>query len=1168
MPPQLDGSMFSVKNENNVGLANLSVDFSLVKVEVPKQFEGLGKALSPHRRENAERGPQHRTARRLGALFEQVIPDIEVLAAAYGERVSEIAESRQLDLNGEEYGPFSRYAGVDGTSIYAAASSGSGVIALHLLACMLARMLKDAEATAFWVQLVKSRLEELESKADPTQIHGIAALYTIEHGRQITRDDLAAWDASARAWLDIATEAKKWETTQLRLILNNIPPIKEEKDIHKFWIVAMTSIQKSIQGVPQDITNSVVLLGLMSWHIYPDLHVFSPNQFISFHDPLVKEGGIITLGLEQKGENTSGISWSISLSHLRFYGDPVTIKKSSDEDSDRITIQELQLIAFGGVLGSWANPAMVDINEAAECFDALGAALQFDNSTRETSYDAPLGWLAPLIAAARFFLLTVDKDRESALYFINFGRRRGRNLLGNDLHGAVPMFGLSNPYFNFRFLMEPEISCDNPTQYITRLRQLAEDCNFHTHDSVIVTGSSYSTEPADADSDQFEGNWEFASAIPTLKSTSKRSLDGALQVTRRHSRWVHIDRTRDPYIQRYFDIAGSQCNTDVTDWPATYDDMDQEETSISALPACNCRAEQQNANRYCQRNCPCQVRGFHCTSACLCLFDFNGAEEGPPCVNVRNCVPQFDPGDEDCFWLATSNEYADINITARKWKFVWKDPPHTYRERHSDLLRACVQADDRPLFPASPDISFGSVYLKSSGRLLTDSDTVSFESVHMNSSGGLFLNNQAVVDIPSLCLPKLTSILRSESLDVLRLRNYLEHVPKTGILDCSASLGGVVHHSELFFKSLKAMAAVSNLYAEWPEAIISVATTKKPLGSSYWASNVWNHSMLGLDGKLWRSTKFSCLTMLESGGHDIHPDQINLVIAMATGNSIYASEALLQDPSLPDNSSLSAFQGIRRLTGNVGYPGVVLLIPPPMPRVLQVDETRGRFVQAYPFDGTLHNSFAQTSIHLKFTEFVVPLASARGAVDADVVLREALISVYDGSRWIADLDILQAFESPDLIRMQGCNCTRGEEDKNMGELLKTMVKGQLKTISTWDELLLCRENLLDGERGAFHLHLCLNSNFSLSLAMYTRAFLSLAVGLIGVAASPCKPLTSASVVSSTTLTSSVAEPTVSTSVESAVTETSTSAEFLVTDTLTSNAVDSTVTDLTTTALTA
>jgi hypothetical protein len=74
------------------------IDFALIKVEVSKQFEGLGKALSKHRRENAECGPQHRTARRLGALFEQVIPNIDTLAAAYGERVSEIATSSKLDL--------------------------------------------------------------------------------------------------------------------------------------------------------------------------------------------------------------------------------------------------------------------------------------------------------------------------------------------------------------------------------------------------------------------------------------------------------------------------------------------------------------------------------------------------------------------------------------------------------------------------------------------------------------------------------------------------------------------------------------------------------------------------------------------------------------------------------------------------------------------------------------------------------------------------------------------------------------------------------------------------------------------------------------------------------------------------------------------------------------
>lgn len=95
---QFIASIFSTRNENNFSLANASVDFALVRVEVPKQFEGLGNALSQHRRQNAESGPQHRIARRLGALFEQIIPNIDILTAAYGERASEIAASPLFDL--------------------------------------------------------------------------------------------------------------------------------------------------------------------------------------------------------------------------------------------------------------------------------------------------------------------------------------------------------------------------------------------------------------------------------------------------------------------------------------------------------------------------------------------------------------------------------------------------------------------------------------------------------------------------------------------------------------------------------------------------------------------------------------------------------------------------------------------------------------------------------------------------------------------------------------------------------------------------------------------------------------------------------------------------------------------------------------------------------------
>ena len=71
---QLSASFLSATNENNLALANLKFDFSLMKVEAPVEFSGLGSALSRRRRIDAEDEKPHQTARRLGGLFEQLIP--------------------------------------------------------------------------------------------------------------------------------------------------------------------------------------------------------------------------------------------------------------------------------------------------------------------------------------------------------------------------------------------------------------------------------------------------------------------------------------------------------------------------------------------------------------------------------------------------------------------------------------------------------------------------------------------------------------------------------------------------------------------------------------------------------------------------------------------------------------------------------------------------------------------------------------------------------------------------------------------------------------------------------------------------------------------------------------------------------------------------------------
>lgn len=190
----------------------------------------LGANLAPKRRAIAEEGYLHRTARKLGALFEEVIPLSPQLTRSYGKRASEISQSEAVNPRGnQKHGAFAAYVGADATSIWAAATSGPAAIGVHLLACMLARTWNGPEATSIWVEIVEERIKIVSSKATSdaynTSLGGLVAA-----NQGVSRTELAQWDASARAWLQIADEAKRFEQKQLMLILNNVSlPVNRDK---------------------------------------------------------------------------------------------------------------------------------------------------------------------------------------------------------------------------------------------------------------------------------------------------------------------------------------------------------------------------------------------------------------------------------------------------------------------------------------------------------------------------------------------------------------------------------------------------------------------------------------------------------------------------------------------------------------------------------------------------------------------------------------------------------------------------------------------------------------------------------------------------------------------------------------------------------------------------
>ena len=86
----------------------------------------------------------------------------------------------------------------------------------------------------------------------------------------------------------------------------------------KRWLWA----DRLIGGGAQSVQSAEDLLGLCAWNIYPNVHAIGARATtIQQKDALVAKDGLLTIGLRNTGEvGPTGVSWSMLLAYLRFYG--------------------------------------------------------------------------------------------------------------------------------------------------------------------------------------------------------------------------------------------------------------------------------------------------------------------------------------------------------------------------------------------------------------------------------------------------------------------------------------------------------------------------------------------------------------------------------------------------------------------------------------------------------------------------------------------------------------------------------------------------------------------------------------------------------------------------------------------------------------------------------
>ncbi|MDI1491599.1 MAG: hypothetical protein OHK93_002808 [Ramalina farinacea] len=968
---QFSAGLLSAANENILALSNFKFDFSLVKVDAPREYSELGQALSTGRRNEAEDGSHHKTARRLGSLFEQIVPSTPHLIKAYGLRSSEIAKSSFVNPKGSARdGPFENYVGVDGTAMWAAATSGVPAIAVYLLACMLARAWDAREAVSIWVELVEQRRKDIMSADVNHDVVSESSRMSVSHG--IERQDLARLDASARSWLESADQAKLLQQTQLMLVVKNtlVPFVGGSttySQVTEIWRSAMTGLDQLLAGKPQEISNRAILLAYSAWHLYPDFIILG-NKItnVKFNDPCVHAHGVATLSSEYRPQNAAhGMTWSLALSHLRHYGDPVVVQ--SVLDFSRVTIRQLHLVALGSLYHHW-GVSQRDIESVSHWFSNLWSHVQEAQvGAKGQPATEELFWLQCFAEAADKILASDGATQKEALQLVAYGQRRGKRFLGETSQVLTPFFGLCNPCI-LAGLSNPCLLAglsekDDEDRGLSCLRKYAMESHLTSSQAFIVF---HSTETV---GDETLHILEYSTAISHICATRKRDSEGNRMKRSLHARWLNVwfegerassdielvDRKlqdRLNYIRArgelgfIFSQSPTTDNQSAWNWPRPpllfdYKGNPRMSSDLDSTKECY--------------QCPSLLNS---EAVCRCFEN----DPSTPSLQLESTgygrlakIGNYDLCIMDGTASASSIQYMVTSI-----ENVRPLPPAA----SSDITTVAI----------SPDV------LKS--YLLYSTCT----SMHIIRTR----NHGSFADLPCC-----SGAGASDS-----NKTYIRQLASVS-LNCSRRL-----------IALRALALATRIYLQLDGARISLKIIDCPLDEALWLGvhsdpNIQNTAThyQELMSPLPQSYQLSCIVHFESGASSLEPEVFEEILAIASGNSIFVVGTLLSDPI-----DVSGRFSVKRITGNIGRPGICLLVSPVNPRIRSLGNEYNLVSHAV-YDGKREDNFQSTSLHLSFTStpWTLPL-EARGArdgfIDHNIYLLESIISVRDSGKWVADIDPL------------------------------------------------------------------------------------------------------------------------------------------------------------------
>ena len=789
----------------------------------------------------------------------------------------------------------------------------------------------------------------------------------------------------------------------------------------------------------------------------------SVTKKIQQRDQLVPTGTMVTLGLENTAEACDmGVYWSLPLAHLRFYGDPVQSFRSTGHDASRIPAEHLTYIVLGVIFRNWVKTSSMIhlalgwlskiyccIKRAAHVGDGDKAAAEGTERIRKLFENS--GWLNVLLSSVHSLNKLHEFEMEVPIKLMATGFRRFDRMLDKD-NPLPQVFDLLNARVLF-----PLLKKDMVEERIRILRRVAAQQKTSPAEMIIRYKRYDSQEFVRIRSDtggreyhlntRKEEHYEYASALPCVRRSTKRDHSGKCTRISKHKRWIAMAwATADQYLHNQ--SSGRSCGCTAPCQCEYFPGSCTRDAIYSENPI-------ENDNDFEWLSLDFWGDADHCDKMHEEGFNSGGSYTGEvPEVGIDKAAVK-NP--------SAPLEEAGYGIRATEILATGEDcvqeEPHSFEQYYSghrrpslmELQEENIQREYRRHYKLAWDSEYDAcdVCLRD-GPWGTGRQSLTF--IYGDEDSAALYRVSSIVPLDDvkdeIQIGELESLLDEDALDVGQLINHISRYHRRPY----ENLGS----------SLKAFASFIDVYRFLPEATIALKIAYQPLHNASWACHAAaregahvplknavtevTKEQLAPQKDVWSralnlAETFACIAMFESGTHNLWPAALEHVFAMSSSNSLFIAAPLLNDPSQRYNDNV-----VFRVVGNIGRAGIAMLIAPQDPRTRKLETDNWELISHAPFDGKIEDSFRNTSLHLSFTHYTMPVdTGVSGGQDIETFFLESLISVYDRDKWVADLDVLKMLGSELFQRhtyMTFCD-NRHDQTPNF----------DLISIDNWEELL-------------------------------------------------------------------------------------------------------------------